>query len=233
MLTSADQPYLGIDKTPAEMSLYLSLLKNTGLHREQQGHWGFHAPAPIDVLNNGELLFQIPNSLQAMWEAITRLLGGAGARQVPLPEIYNILRQPPFGIKLGILPVILIAYFLVYRREVALYQEGVFSDDMSLAQAELLCRRPELFALERFELKGVRGDLFDQYMGTVVGKVREDASLLDIVGPLVRLSQFASLYHALFRLERRCRAGTQGFHPGEKSGGIVIQGIATGLRGCR
>ncbi|MEB4593556.1 hypothetical protein VSS37_21440 [Candidatus Thiothrix sp. Deng01] len=186
MLTSADQPYLGIEKTPAEMSLYLSLLYATELHRQEKGRWGFHAPAPEDVLDNGKLLFQIPNSLQPMWEAITQLLGNAGARQVPLTEIYNALRQPPFGIKLGVLPVILVAYFLAYRREVALYQEGVFSDDMSLAQAELLCRRPELFALERFELKGVRGDLFDQYMGTVVGKVREDASLLDIVGPLVR-----------------------------------------------
>ncbi|WP_028487507.1 hypothetical protein [Thiothrix lacustris] len=186
MLTSADQPYLGIEKTPAEMSLYLSLLKETGLHREEQGRWGVHEPALVNVFDNGKLLFQIPNSLQPMWDTITKTLGDAGARQVPLTEIYNTLRQPPFGIKLGILPIILIAYFLTYRREVALYQEGVFSDEISLAQAELLCRRPELFALERFELKGVRGDLFDQYMSTVVGKVRADASLLDIVGPLVR-----------------------------------------------
>lgn len=186
MLTSADQPYLGIEKTPAEMSLYLSLLKDTSLHREHQGRWGLHEPASVNVFDNGKLLCQIPHSLQPMWDAITKTLGDAGARQVPLTEIYHTLRQPPFGIKLGVLPIILIAYFLTYRREVALYQEGVFSDEMSLAQAELLCRRPELFALERFELKGVRGDLFDQYMGTVVGKVRADASLLDIVGPLVR-----------------------------------------------
>ena len=194
MLTSAEQPYLGIEKTPAEMSLYLSLLKETGLHREEQGRWGFHEPAPVNVLDSGKLLFQIPNSLQPMWNEITNTLGDAGARQVPLTEIYNILRQPPLGIKLGVLPIILIAYFLTYRREVALYQEGVFSDEMSLAQAELLCRRPELFALERFELKGVRGDLFDQYMSTVVGKVREDASLLDIVGSLVRFMSNLPLY---------------------------------------
>ncbi|WP_020560067.1 hypothetical protein [Thiofilum flexile] len=186
MLTSADQPYLGIEKTPAEMSLYLSLLKDTGLHREQQGQWGFYAPLSADSLSSEKLSRQTSNNLQPMWETITQLLGDAGAKQVSFAEIYHVLRQPPFGIKLGVLPIILVAYFLTYRREVALYQEGVFSDDMSLAQAELLCRRPELFALERFELKGVRGDLFDQYMGKVVGKVRKDASLLDVVGPLMR-----------------------------------------------
>lgn len=183
MLSAADKPYLGIKKTPAEMSLYLSLLKSTRLHREKAGLWGFY-----------ELEFADPCNIRPMWAAITMALGDAGARQVSLTEIYNILRQPPYGIKLGVLPIFLIAYLLTYRREVALYQEGVFSDELSLAQAELLCRRPELFALERFELKGLRGDLFDQYMGTVVGKVREDATLLDIVGPLVRFMSNLPLY---------------------------------------
>lgn len=193
MLSSADQPYLGIEKTPAEMSLYLSLLKSTGLHRQEKDHWGFYGLSPASFVRQADGSLGVeslgsddPSNLLPVWETITDTLGDAGARQVPLTEIYHTLRQPPFGIKLGILPIILIAYFLTYRREVALYQEGVFSEEMSLAQAELLCRRPELFALERFELKGVRGDLFDQYMGTVVGKVRADASLLDIVGPLVR-----------------------------------------------
>jgi hypothetical protein len=37
MLAAADQPDLGIAKTPAEKSLYLSVLKETGLHREAFG----------------------------------------------------------------------------------------------------------------------------------------------------------------------------------------------------
>lgn len=183
MLSAADKPYLGIEKTPAEMSLYLSLLKKPGLHRKKEESWGFYEMDSAD-----------PCNMKPIWDQITQLLGNAGARQVPLTEIYNTLRQPPYGIKLGVLPIFLIAYFLTCRREVALYQEGVFSDEMTSAQAELLCRRPELFALERFELKGLRGDLFDQYMGTVVGKVREDATLLDIVGPLVRFISNLPLY---------------------------------------
>jgi hypothetical protein len=50
----------------------------------------------------------------------------------------------------------------------------------------LLCRRPELFALERFDFGGLRGELFDRYLHSVVGKMRQDATLLDIVRPLVR-----------------------------------------------
>ena len=183
MLTAANQPNLGIEKTPAEMSLYLSLLKATHLHRQKEGIWGFYELESAD-----------PCHLHPMLAAITNVLGDTGTKQVPVTEIYHHLRQPSFGIKQGVLPIFLLAYLLIYRREVALYQEGVFCDDLSTAQAELLCRRPELFTLERFALKGLRGDLFNQYMGTVVGKVRADATMLDIVGPLVRFMSNLPLY---------------------------------------
>lgn len=175
MLSFAEEEDLDIEKTPAEKGLYLSLLKSTGLHRRENDRLGFYDP-PIDD----------PCNLLPMWNAITEVLGSAGDRQVLMTEIYQVLRSKPFGIKLGILPIIITAYYLSHQREVALYQEGIFSDEMTHAKAELLCRRPELFALERFELVGLQGNLFDQYLGTIVGKVREDATLLDIVGPLVR-----------------------------------------------
>jgi hypothetical protein len=201
MLTAADQPYLGIEKTPAEMSLYLSLLKATQLHRLQAGHWGFYALSETTISKNQDGSLDVtaigsgdPCHLKPMWDAITQLLGNTGARQVPVNEIYQLLRQPPFGMKLGVLPVFLIAYLLTYRREVALYAEGVFCEQLTETQAELLCRRPELFAIERFELSGLRGDLFDQYMGSIVGNIREDASLLDIVKPLVRFMSSLPAY---------------------------------------
>jgi hypothetical protein len=175
MLSSSDKENLGIEKTPAEMSLYLSILKATKLHRQENGVWGIYPPDDED-----------PCQLRYVWRAITNLLGGNGARQVAIPEIYAELRIPPYGVKLGVLPIILLSYLLAHKREVAFYQEGGFSEVVTLDQMELLCRRPDLFALERFDLAGLRGDLFDQYFSSVVGKVRKDASLLDIVRPLVR-----------------------------------------------
>jgi hypothetical protein len=175
MLSAADKENLGIVKTPAEMSQYLSLLKATHLHRQKNGLWGIYPPDEID-----------PCHLQEVWSAITELLGNIGTRQIPIPEIYSLLRSPPYGVKLGVLPVLLLAYMLAHKREVAFYQEDRFCEVVTLDQVELLCRRPELFALERFDLAGLRGDLFDQYFSSVVGKVQKDATLLDIVRPLVR-----------------------------------------------
>ena len=175
MLAAPHEESLGIAKTPAEKSLYLSLLKESGLHRVEAGLLGFHPPHRLDRCH-----------LIPTWNAITRLLGSGGSAQVPLPEIYATLKGRPFGVMSGVLPVLIIAYLLAARREVALYQEGAFCEALTIEQAELLCRRPELFALERFDIGGLRGELFDRYIGSVVGKVRHDATLLDIVRPLTK-----------------------------------------------
>lgn len=175
MLAMPEHENLGIEKTPAEKSLYLSLLKKGGLHRLENEHWGFHPPPSKD-----------PCRLRPMWEKISDILGACGEEKVALPKLYAKLQQPPFGVRLGVLPILIITYLLAHRREVALYQEDAFCETLTIDQVELLCRRPALFELERFELAGLRGDLFEQYLGSIVGNLRENATLLDIVRPLVR-----------------------------------------------
>lgn len=175
MLAAPHEESLGIAKTPAEKSLYLSLLKESGLHRVEAGLLGFHAPRKPDRCH-----------LIPAWNAMTKLLGDSGSAQLPLPAIYAKLKGCPFGVMQGVLPILVTAYLLAARREVALYQEGAFCESLTIEQAELLCRRPELFALERFDISGLRGELFDQYIGIVVGKIRHDSTLLDIVRPLTK-----------------------------------------------
>ncbi len=211
MLNAADQDDLAIQKSPAEKSLYLSLLKASGLHRREGERLGFYPPPEAD-----------PCRFRPVWEGIARVLGNGSKRQIAVTALYAVLRQPPYGVKLGVLPVLLAAYLLAHRREVALYQEGGFCEELTLEQVELLCRRPELFALERFELGGLRGELFDRYLRSVVGKVREDATLLDIVRPLVRfvsgLPEYTLHCRGLSREAERVRAEFQQ----AKSPGVLL-----------
>ncbi|MCG5531008.1 hypothetical protein LRD18_09000 [Halorhodospira halochloris] len=177
MLQAADKEDLGIEKTPAEKSIYLSLLKQSNLHRRDgKGNLGIFAPQPGND----------PCNLLPTWNAITELLSSREGEQVPLPDLYQHLSAAPYGIKAGLLPVIITAYMFTHSRQLALYQEGVFYEALSPDQAELLCRRPELFALERFDLEGLHGELFERYMHSIVGNLPDDATLLDIIRPLVR-----------------------------------------------
>lgn len=218
MLAAPGEDGLGIAKTPAEKSLYLSLLKESGLHRAEGGRHGFYPPGEDDARD--------PCRLRFAWQAITGLLGDGGERQVPLPELYGLLAGRPFGVKLGVLPVLVVAYLLVHRREVALYQEGAFCESLTIEQAELLCRRPELFALERFDLGGLRGELFDRYIGSVVGRVRQDASLLDIVRPLVRfMASLPEYTQHCAGLSREARQVREAFRQAKSPGVLLFDAL--------
>jgi hypothetical protein len=175
MITHPDYEDLGIEKTPAEKSIYLSLLKASKLHRKEAGQWGFYEPQVDDD----------PCRIAPIWHEIHRLFGERSGQQIPVKTIYKYLQKPPYGVKMGVLPVVVLTYLLANRREVALYQEDVFCDSITLEHIELLSRRPEMFKIERFELTGLHGEVFNRYCSTILGNVSEDAKLLEVVRPLI------------------------------------------------
>ena len=67
-----------------------------------------------------------PCNLAPAWEAATKLLESNRDRAVSVSEVYEIWRQPPFGIKDGLLPVLAAAFILSLRRDVAFYRQSVF-----------------------------------------------------------------------------------------------------------
>ena len=91
ILSAPGQPLLGMDpaKKPPEMSMYLSVLRAAGLHREEGGVWRIAEPqAADDTSNVRPLLARILEVLQAR-------CGG----RVKVTDLFAELRRPPFGLK--------------------------------------------------------------------------------------------------------------------------------------
>ena len=61
----------------------------------------------------------------------------------PRQEIYDLWRQPPFGIKDGLLPVLAAAFVLSHRRELAFYREGLFQGRITDLDLEVLAHDPK------------------------------------------------------------------------------------------
>ena len=175
MLDNSDLEDLGIDKFPPEKAMYRALLRAPGLHRLEDGAWGFYRPPEPD-----------PYRFGPVFSAIDDLLLADEGRPLGLTPLFAHLSEPPYGVKAGTLPVILMAYYLANQREIALYEDGVFCPTLGSEHLELLARRPERFAIERFRLQGGRLILFRKYLQTVVGQIPEMATLLDIIRPLAK-----------------------------------------------
>ncbi len=178
MLEKEAEDNLGIEGYPAEMSIYRSLLLETGIHRQIPGSdmWRFHPPSP-----------DATNDVRPIWEAIEQFLETCEDRRQPLPNLYTDLMKPPIGAREGPLPILLCAVILHYKTEIALYENGSFIPNWTIPVFERLIKRPERFELKRFRMTDIRADLFPQFLGALdTAEASEKPDLLTVVVPLVQ-----------------------------------------------
>lgn len=146
MLTRASQERLGIEGFPPERSMYESVLKASGLHRQTtSGAWGFGPPLDADPLH-----------LRPAWEQLCISIFTMPPTVVAVSDLFAQLGAAPFGITDGVAPVLLCVFMLTYQDEMTLYREGTLLPDPAIADWEVLLRRPELFAVAGCRIVGPR-----------------------------------------------------------------------------
>ena len=150
MVQSPDTEHLAIVGTPPEMSMYASILGATGIHREESTGYCFGAPAH-------------DAGLIKVWEAIDAFFAGCELQRQSVAALFRLLAAPPFGLKDGVIPVLFCAAALAHDTEVALYEGGAFVPELSIEVFERLLRSPDKFELRRYQVTGVRRDVFRQF----------------------------------------------------------------------
>jgi hypothetical protein len=181
MLHYGEQERLAIDGYPPHASMYFSLLQETGMHREENGRWGFFPPSQGS--DSGTL---------ATWEAIDHFFAETEVERRSVADLFGLLGEPPFGIKNGPLPILLCAALLHYDTEVALYEQGTFVPSLSTAVFERLVKTPDRFQLQRCRVAGVRAAIFERFANVILKKngnfFGEKMNVLSVVRPLARFA---------------------------------------------
>lgn len=177
MLTKATEPRLGIVKFPPEASIYECLLRATGIHAEvAPGQWGFRPPSKDD-----------PARLMPAWRALEAMVYRDPPGPRPVTAIYALLSAPPYGVTEGVLPVMLLAFLLANSEDTTLYRDGAFLPEPSVADWEVLVRRPELFAVAGCRIRGMRAAVVaraSERLGTPAGTVPVVRALFRMVKSL-------------------------------------------------
>jgi hypothetical protein len=173
MFERPDRESLGFEGNPPERSMYETLLKASRLHRKQGGTLGFYPPdAKADP------------AVRQMWRAIEAFLAETDNGRKSVEGLFALLRRPPFGLKDGVLPVLLAAVLAHGQSQLALYEEGTFVPRPNAAVFERLFHSPEKFELQRFRITGPRTEVFQRYAAMLTRADGSEADLLDIVRPL-------------------------------------------------
>lgn len=178
MVENADRPRLGIEGFPPEYSMYRSVLE---VHQVHQGSgddgWGFVSPPSRGA-----------GSLALTWSEIQKALRESTTKRLALTALYARFARPPYGIKAGVLPVLVLAAVLERVHEVAVYQDGGFVPGLSAPVVERMLRAPEHFELQQFRLAGARENVFTELAKSLASSTRDKPkSIVPIVRALVQL----------------------------------------------
>jgi hypothetical protein len=180
MVTAPSKPNLGMDdsKRPAEMALYLSILKEGRFHIKKAQGWQFNLP-PKD---------QDKCNLLPAISAITAALkvGGTDA-MIPVQSVLDILGAPPFGIRKGLQPFVLAIYLATHHQHVAIYEDGTFLHAVGGNEFARLLKEPQCFRLQYCALEGLRFEVFARLLELMKIAPRDTRKidLIDLVRPMV------------------------------------------------
>ncbi|OAR25085.1 hypothetical protein A8W25_28505 [Streptomyces sp. ERV7] len=125
MLQRSGNPLLGYDRTKytPERAMYHGVLEYLGLHRAAG-----ETDAGTDtnsILTHG---LSRPNpeknpSITKAWEALEEALTGA-KHATPIVDIYQQLMAPPYGVKAGVVPILVVTALILRAQDIALFEDG-------------------------------------------------------------------------------------------------------------
>lgn len=164
------------DRNPPELAIYLSVLKEGKLHIQDGNSWRF---VPYSELNED------PCRLAPSLKCIHKLLLKADLDSVSVDRIYDELRRAPFGVRDGLLPLMVAVYLAGHWEETSVYEDGTFLLKVGGEQFQRLNKEPEMFALQHCSVSGVRLAVYDQLSRAFGADTIQRPDVLTVIRPLV------------------------------------------------
>lgn len=176
-------PKLGFSegRTPPEVSMYLSVLVESKLHRSIDGEWRLCVPNQVD-----DTCRVVPS-----FRRIHEVLVGAKGRRVRVSTLIDALREEPYGVREGLSYLLLAVFAQIYEQDLAFYENGSFLRNLAGEEFMRVIKEPASFELQFYEMSSVRAELFRRLSNILQlpPSTRDRVELLDVVRPLC---QFAS-----------------------------------------
>lgn len=182
LLECSNQAYLGMDpqKRPPEMSMYLSVLQETGLHTYDADNkcWRVSLPEEEQDSKRGNVL---PVMIR-----IHDVLSSNQDKKVEVLELFKELKAQPYGVREGLIPLLLAVFSVIHEQEIAFYEDGSFIPRITGSSFLRLIKAPETFRIQYYPITGVRTSLFQRLFSELelAPKKSDRIEILDVIRPL-------------------------------------------------
>jgi hypothetical protein len=144
VLEASGRPDLGFHEPKFQQELgatvvaqYRAIIRNTGLYRQSGAdRWGFAAPSSL-----------ADAGLAAVWQEVRNFFTEPSDTPKPFSQLLAILGAPPFGVRQGVLPVLIGCGVRAFPVVGSMTMDGQYIADIRPSVIEDLCKEPERFAL--------------------------------------------------------------------------------------
>ena len=140
----------------AVVGLARGLYERPGLYIKKGQRWEFAKSKSID-----------DEGLRSAWACIEDFMTKKCKEPKSFEFLLNELQSPPFGIRSGVLPILLAGGFKAFPVSTVLLCDDRYVDDLTPTVVETICKEPERFSLRVIKLtktqEGYLSDVFDMF----------------------------------------------------------------------
>lgn len=150
MLNHSDKEYFDIESFPPEKTIYFTLFRDSGIHRQDEnGRWILGAP--------------ISDELRTLWDVSIKFVNSSVDKPKKLTELAKILKSAPYKLKQGVIDFWIPIFLYINQQDFALYNNGTFVLSINKEVFELIQKRLKDFSIKAFNVSGVKLEIFKRY----------------------------------------------------------------------
>lgn len=183
MLHHSDENDFGFleNSFPPEKTIYYTLFKETGIHRQtEDGTWILTEPAS--------------DNLRSLWDISIQFINSSTDKPKKLSELVKILSARPYKIKQGVIDFWIPIFLYINQQNFALYNCSTFVLNINREVFELLQKRLNDFSVKAYNISGVKLEFFKKYRQFLR---KDDSVLVSSNSLLETIKPFFHFYRCL------------------------------------
>ncbi len=146
MLENSNLKNLGIKRFPAEMALYLSVVKQAGIHQKINGKWQLCKPNALNF--------------DRVWKILEENL----VEKIALTNLITILANEPYGLNKIKSLFIISLYILVNEETIHIIQENTYKYTLTIDLLMNMWKATNKYQLQHIKLSRDEANLFKAYL---------------------------------------------------------------------
>lgn len=181
MLNKNSEKDFGLERYPAEKSIYYSVLKKTGIHNFNGEKWEITKPRENSL-----------NILPA-WNKVDSYFKSLSEQADSILNLIEELKAPPYGVKAGVLPILILSYYLAKKNFIAIYHKRKYEPYFNDEILERFLKRPDEFTFQYLMQSDSTKKLYKVY-SSIFLKEKVNPNILDIAKPIAKLMDVLPYY---------------------------------------